>query len=301
MDKISFLTNWNFLVEDLKKDSFFKLNSIFTICLAVAFIMFFQLTKHDPMLEVIIPFGNDPYDVVGSIGIIIAGLLALLAFIRTFSKVLVERRRIIIARTQFSVAAVILITLMVDCVAMIRHIPMWFGQPGAGKLLALMVGMFILAMLLSLAISYSISKIQLEKRSWKKFLIISIIVITVLFIYPEFIIQSTMGELFTLLVGILILFIWMSALPETFIPFNIDSFNSNKTQPGQMNIPKELVAVVLLGIGIGIAVLIGEWGGEGTPAPEHRILLASIFIGLPLVSLLIAYYCLRKPLALFNY
>ena len=242
----SFLKDWNFLVEDLKKDSFFKLNSIFAICLAVAFLLFFQFTKHNPMLAVIIPFGNDPYDVVGSIGVIIAGLLAVLAFIRTFCKVLVERRRIIIARTQFSVVAAIFVTLMVDSVAMIRHIPMWFGQPGAEELLALMVGIFILAMLLSFAILYSVREIRLEKASWKKFLIISIIVIAVLAIYPEFIIQSIMGELFTLLVGILLLLFLMSVLPEAFIPFNIDSFHSTKTQPHQMSIRKEIVMLCFL-------------------------------------------------------
>ena len=302
MDKIiGFLKDWNFLVEDLKKDSLFKLNSIFIICLAVAFLMFFQFTKHNPMLAVIIPFGNDPYDAVGSIGVIIAGLLAVFAFIRAFYKVLEERRRIIIARTQFSVIAVIFVTLIVDSVAMVRHIPMWFGQPGAEELLALMIGIFILAMLLSFAIRYSVHEIRLDKSSWKKFLIISIIGIAVLVIYPEFIIQSIIGELFTLLVGIVILFFLISALPEAFIPFNIKSFDSTKTQPRQIHIQKELVAVVLFGIGIGIAILIGEWSGEGAPAPEHRILLASIFIGMPLISLLIAYYCLRKPLALFNY
>ena len=93
----------------------------------------------------------------------------------------------------------------------------------------------------------------------------------------------------------------MSALPEAFIPFNIESSDSTKTRPHQMSIRKELVAIVLLGIGIGIALIIGEWSGRSAPAPEHRIMIASIFIGTPLVSLLIAYYLLRKPLALFNY
>jgi hypothetical protein len=297
----SFLKDWNFLVEDLKKDLFFKLNSIFVICLAVVFLLFFQFTKHDPVLALIIPFGNDPYDTVGSIGVIIAGLLAVLALIRAFCKVLVERRRIIIARTQFCVVAAILVTLIVDCVAMVKHIPMWFGQPGAEELLALMVGMFILAMLMSYTIRYSVREISLEKASWKKFLFISIITIVILIIYPEFIIQSTVGELFTIIVGILILFSIMSTLPEAFIPFNIELFDSSKTQTRDMSIQKELVAVVLLGIGIGLLVLIGEWTGEGAPASQHRILLASIFIGMPLLSLLIAYYCLRKPIALFNY
>ena len=298
---ISFFKDWNFIVEYLKKDSFFKLNSIFAICLAVAFLLFFQFTKHNPILAVIIPFSNDPYDAVGSIGVIIAGLLSVLAFIRTFRKVLVERRKIIIARTQFSVVAAIFVTLMVDSIAMIRHIPMWFDQPGAEELLALMVGIFILAMVMSFAIRYSVREIRLEKASWKKFLIISVIVIVVLAIYPEFIIQSIMGELFTLLVGILLFLFLISALPEAFIPFNIESLDSTNTRLHQMNIQKELVIIVLLGIGIGITLLIGEWSGQSAPAPEHRIMLASIFIGVSLVSLLIAYYLLRKPLALFNY
>ena len=121
------------------------------------------------MLAVIIPFANDPYDAVGSIGIIIAGLLAVLSFIRSFCKVLVERRKIIIARTQFSVAAAIFITLMVDSIAMIRHIPMWFGQPRAEELLALMVGIFILAMLLSFAIRYSVREYVLRNHHGKDF------------------------------------------------------------------------------------------------------------------------------------
>ena len=263
MDKITgVLKDWNLLVEDLKKDSFFKLNSIFAICLAVVFLLFFQFTKHNPILAVIIPFGNDPYDAVGSIGVIIAGLLAVLAFIRTFCKVLVERRKIIIARTQFSVVAAIFVTLMVDSIAMIRHIPMWFGQPGALELLALMVGIFILAMLLSFTIRYSVREIRLEKASWKKFLIISIIIIAVLAIYPEFIIRSIIGELFTLLVGILLLLFLMSALPEAFIPFNIEPLDSTKTRLHQTNIRKELVIILLLGIGIGITLLIGEESGR---------------------------------------
>ena len=174
-------------------------------------------------------------------------------------------------------------------------------EPGAEELLVLMVGIFIFAMLLSYAIRYSVREIRLEKASLKKILIISIIVIAVLAIYPEFIIQSVMGELFTLLVGILLLLFLMSALPEAFIPFNIESLDSTNTRHHQMNIRKELVIIVFLGIGIGITLLIGEWSGQNAPAPEHRIMIASIFIGVSLVSLLIAYYLLRKPLALFNY
>jgi len=119
-------------------------------------------------------------------------------------------------------------------------------------------------------------------------------------LYPEFVIQTTVGELFTLFAGILFLFFLLSPLPEAFIPFNVELEHS-KTRSRQKRTRMELGAIIILGIGIGIVLLVGEWVGEGAPVPELRILLVSIFIGVPLVSLLIAYYILRKPLALFNY
>lgn len=285
----------------LKKDSLIKLNSIFAVGLAIVFLLFFQFTKHDPVLSAIIPFGNDPYDAVGSLGVVIAGLLSALSVIRAFRRKHTERQKILIARTQFTVAATVFVTLTADGVAMVRHIPLWFGHPGAVELLGLMISMLILVLLLSFSIRFSIRDLHLEAGSWRKVTIIFIIAILILALYPEFIIQSTVGELFTLFAGILLLFIPLSVLPGAFIPFNVESFDSSETRSCQMRTRLELVVVALLGVGIGIILLIGEWNGEGAPVPGLRILLASIFIGVPLVSLLIAYYCLRKPLALFCY
>ena len=58
----------------------------------------------------------------------------------------------------------------------------------------------------------------------------------------------------------------------------------------------------MLGLCVGIVLLLGEWSGEGAPPPlPLKIVIASIFIGASIVGLLIAYVCLRKPLALFRY
>jgi hypothetical protein len=44
----------------------FKVNSVVMLALTAAFGEFFMFAKHDAALGAIIPFGDDPYDSVGS-------------------------------------------------------------------------------------------------------------------------------------------------------------------------------------------------------------------------------------------
>lgn len=287
----------------MRKDFLITLDSLLAVCLAIIFWGFFQFTKHDPVLAAILPFGNDPYDAVGSFGVIIAGLLSLLSVLRALRRRRTDQQTILVARTQFAVAAAVLVTLVTDSVAMVRHIPMWMNRAGATELVLLMVGMVVLALGLSLLIRFSIRDIPLAVTgSWKKAAVISIVTIVVLAFYPESIIQSTVGELCTLLVGILLLFVPLSALPAAFIPFEIKPSMAGKPQQRRMPAWMQWGAIALLGICVGIVLLLGEWHGEGAPgASPLRILVASIFIGAPVVGLLIAYACLHKPLGLFRY
>lgn len=287
----------------MRKDSLITLNSLLAVCLAIIFFCFFQFTKHDPVLAAILPFGNDPYDAVGSFGVISAGLLSILSVLRVLRGQRSDQQNILVARTQFTVAAAVLVTLVTDSVAMIRHIPTWINRAGTAELVLLMAGMIVLALCLSLVIRVSIRDIPLAATgSWKKAAAISIVAIAILAFYPEAIIQSTVGELCTLLVGIFLLFIPLSVLPAAFIPFEIKPSTTGKQQRRRMPAWMQWGAIALLGICVGIVLLFGEWRGEGAPgASTLRILIASIFISAPVVGLLIAYYCLRKPLALFRY
>jgi hypothetical protein len=286
----------------MRQDVLLKLNSLLAICLAIIFYLFFQFTKHDPVLAAIMPFGNDPYDAVGSFGVIIGVFLSMLAVIRVLRRKRNDQQNILIARTQFTVAATVLVTLVTDSIAMIRHIPMWMNRAGAAELVMLMGGMIALALCLALAIRFSVRDIPLAVTgSWKKAAALSIVAIAVLVLYPESMIQSIVGELCTLLVGILLLFVPLSALPAAFIPFDITSSAAGKHQQHRMRPWMQWGAVVLLGLCVGIVLLVGETIGEGAPASLMlRILVASIFIGAPIVGLLIAYTCLRKPLALWG-
>lgn len=53
----------------------FIFNSMLVFILALVFLAFFQIAKHNPVVGKINPFANDPYDAAGSL----ATLLALLA------------------------------------------------------------------------------------------------------------------------------------------------------------------------------------------------------------------------------
>ncbi|HVU68198.1 MAG TPA: hypothetical protein VHD63_13750 [Ktedonobacteraceae bacterium] len=287
----------------MRKDLLIKLNSFLAVCLAILFFCFFQFTKHDPVLAAILPFANDPYDAVGSFGVILAVLVSLLAVLRALRRKRTTQQNILLARTQLTVAAAVLVTLVTDSVATLRHIPMWINHAGAAELIMLMGGMIVLALGLSLAIRFSIRDIPLAVTgAWKKAAVFSLVAIVLLAFYPESVIQSTLGELCTLLVGILLLFVPLSALPEAFIPFNTTPSATGNPQPRRMRPWMQWGAIVMLGLCVGSVLLLGEWSGEGGSPPfPLKIVIASIFIGASIVGLLIAYVCLRKPLALFRY
>ena len=194
-----------------------------------------------------------------------------------------------------------MVTLVDDSVAMIRHIPMWLGRAGSNGTADAYCLDVVCTLLLLFVVRFSIRTIPHAASSWKKALSIFIIAIVVLALYPESIIQTTVGELCTLLVGLLLLLVPLSEFSAAFIPFNVELPEANGTS-GWIGSWTEWGVMVLLGLGVGIVLLVGEWSGEGTPVTfALKILIAAIFIITPVIGILIAYYCLRKPLALFHY
>ena len=62
----------------------FRFNSLAALTLTVLYNEFFSFTKHDPAVSAIMPFGDDPYDSVASVALIVSILLTVLALIRAF-------------------------------------------------------------------------------------------------------------------------------------------------------------------------------------------------------------------------
>lgn len=274
--------------------------SVLAACVAAAFLLFFQFTKHNPTLAAILPFGNDPYDAVGSFGVISAGLLSALAIVRAV-QVSTPRRQGLVARTQAAIATAVLVTLGADVVAMGRHVSTWFGRPGAAQLLALMIVMLALAVLLWFVARRSVREIPTRPTPWGRAVVVCAIAAAVLVVYPESLTGSTAGELFTILAGILLLFVPMSALLDLLVQLESDSAESGEARGLRVRAGIQWLAVALVGIGVGVALLVGELIGGDAPVPALRLMLASVYIGAALVGLLLAYYVLRRPLALFRF
>src|SRR5512141_816551 len=62
----------------------FKTISFVVFLLTIFFVTFFDNSKNIPLLAVVNPFAEDPYDAVGSFGIQLAFFAALLSLIRAF-------------------------------------------------------------------------------------------------------------------------------------------------------------------------------------------------------------------------
>jgi hypothetical protein len=94
--------------------------------LAVVFCLFFQVNKGGPF-RAINPFGNDPYDAIGSFAIQIALLVGLLTYARGLrlreERVTQEAKARLILRGNLLVLAAVLVTLFADIIAMALQPP----------------------------------------------------------------------------------------------------------------------------------------------------------------------------------
>ena len=78
--------------------------ALLTAVAALAFLLFFQFTVHDPVLAPILPFYQDPFDAVTTFGVIAAGLLSLLSVVRARRTTYTYRQSVLLARTEVAVA-----------------------------------------------------------------------------------------------------------------------------------------------------------------------------------------------------
>ena len=93
--------------------------------LALFFLVFFQITTQIPAIAQVNPFGEDPYDAVGSFGIqvtLATGLLSLLRVLRLYRtrQIITSQYPLILRGNGLSVIS-IAVTMVVDLVAMVRY------------------------------------------------------------------------------------------------------------------------------------------------------------------------------------
>lgn len=289
------------------------LNALAVLALAAVFNQFFSYTKHTPTLAAIIPFAEDPYDAVSSIAMILSCLLAILSLVRViqahWSGSSSALRTMFIARTQIAVPLSVLVALGSDGVAMLRHLPMWVGEPAAGELLALWAGMAAISLVILLLVRAPLGGIRFRetmeqgRHPWRRAAVVLLASAAILALFPEFVIRSAALHFLAIIVGFIVLIAPLSALVLVLLPYDgAETRNHQTPARSGSRLWMQWSAVAILGVAIGACALLAEGheGGTGGVPPARILLVASVFIGAGTSGLLIAFAFLKKPLGLFR-
>ncbi len=282
------------------------IHAILSLGLAGAFYAFFMTTKHDAVLSQLLPFAFDPYDAIGSFAVETAIFLALLSIVRTLRLWRTPHphveSQIFLVRTHLGIMLAVLLTLVGDVVAMLRHLPTWTGQPGTGDLVLVVSGMGLLGSLVGIWAVRSHRRIDAPRppREWAKAILVGIAMVAILAFYPEQIIHDNVGELVTVVVGAVLLYVPMWAWGEALMPAPRE--RSLKT-PGRSRLAQWLM-VILIAMGIGLVLVLGEAtessGGKQGIQVFHALHVVAVYVGLEVAAVLIGYGLLHTHLGLFR-
>jgi hypothetical protein len=272
-------------------------NAIIVSGLALLFAWAFEFAKHDPILRTIIPFGDDPYDAIGSFGFITSVLLALVSFVRAFLPGLVGRSgaAIYVLRAQAAVAFCVLVTVAADIVAMGRHPSMWMGAAGQETLL-LVLAALVASSLAVLALTRDTPNPRM-RRHYAQAASVWLGSLLVLCVYPEKLILGTAGHLFTVVVGDVLLFAPVAMLVRAWLPSSLDSKNRSRDKERTHIRYLPLIFAAATGLVVGAVAFLGEMSeGGATPSFGKLLFVAAVFLGLGMVGLLIGYVSLGRLL-----
>ena len=282
-----------------------KRNAVIVLGLAALFYWAFMFAKHDPTLRAVIPFGEDPYDAVGSFGVIIGMLIALLSFLRAFRpyhEVPSAAQRLYLVRSQEAVVLAIFITLAADAVAMARHPLMWSGAPSRDKLIGLLGFLAIITTAVQFLVRAAQQKLgRLGTARWFAPASVTLLAITILAGYPEHLINHTAAHIFTVLAGAVVLCAPMRLLLNAFVPgaLNDDRTGRPATRGKSLTAVQRWATALLAGAMIGAFAFWGEMRESGNTPPLYRLVfVASVYIALGLAGIVIAYAFLGRPLGL---
>lgn len=287
-------------------------NALAVLALAVVFNQFFSYTKHAPALATIIPFSEDPYDAVSSIGMILSCLLAVLSVFRVIRLHIAQSSsapgRLLIARTEIAVALSVLVALGSDGVAMLRHPAQWIGKPATVVLLVLWAAMAALSIAVLLSVRASVRGIlstggHRMRNPWNRATAVLLFSIAALALFPENAIQSTPLHFLAIVLGFILLLAPQSALAVAFLPYAATETQISEEPSRLFSKPwMQWSFIALLGLAVGTCALLAEVferAGGGVP-PARILLVSSIFLGAGTSGLLIAFAFLKEPLGLFR-
>lgn len=274
-----------------------KRNAILVSGLALLFAWAFQFAKHGPSLRSIIPFGDDPYDAIGSFAFITVLLLALISLARAFLPRFAGRSGapIYVLRAQAAIVFCILVTVAADLVAMGRHPSMWLGAAGQDTLLILLGVLTASSLIILLVLRPNQTPGMPSRYAYAGGVWLASLL--VLWVYPEKMIIGLVGHLFTIVVGDLLLFVPVAMLVKAWLPSTDDTESHRGARERRHIRYLPIASAGAVGLAVGAAAFLGEMseGAGGQPLPR-LLLVAAVFLGLGMVGLLIGYALLGRLL-----
>jgi hypothetical protein len=167
-----------------------KANACLTLVFAVMFYLFWQVCKQQPALAQVATFTEDPYDAIGSFGVLFALFTALLSVIRAFRPyqpdTAVDSQQVLLTRAGYLICLAVAVTLGADIVAMLRYPAVWIGFPAGYILVALVGGMALLTALMGWRIHHTARQSTTSARQgWTRAIVISLVGTIICALYPQ--------------------------------------------------------------------------------------------------------------------
>ena len=202
-----------------------KLGALFVFGLSLLFYVFFDYCKHAATLGTSNPFASDPYDAVGSFGIQLALLSALLTLIREFRPypgTNVPPAQLLLAlRGGAVVLLAVTVTLAADTIGLVRSIVTGGASPVAWALAGLLGGMTFATLAVSWIFARAVhgTEVPFAQRPWWRAVIVSVLAILILAFFPlEWRNSGIPGGIFTALAGMALLFVTVWGLATVIFP-----------------------------------------------------------------------------------
>ena len=195
-----------------------------SLLLTALFILLFDRVKHDPGLALVSPFGEDPYDAVGSFGVQVGFACAILSALRAYRTDLktesLYNRYAYTLRAMGVSALAVIVTMLADMVALLRYPTLWNHSSGGQLLVVCTVGLFIIAsgfclFLIRLARGREVcSKNPLRQMQIVPFALL----LFLLAIYPGSWRDGIEGAILTAAAGMFFLFLSVALLSKAMFP-----------------------------------------------------------------------------------
>jgi hypothetical protein len=204
-----------------------KARALMVFGLSILFYIFFDFSKHASSLGAVNPFASDPYDAVGSFGIQLALLSALLTLIRAFRpypRMEAEPGQILLtSRAGTIVLLSVTVTLSADAIGLVGSIITGGASPVAWVLAGLLSGMALITLATGWVFFNIVHSTEytFRLRPCARAGIIFGLAILILAFYPLAWRDSSIpGGIFTVLTGMVLLFfpVWgfaVAILPAT--------------------------------------------------------------------------------------